>query len=127
MSLLNSDALLDLLSNKKLITPEQRKFITLEKGKQRQKLLKQFGDEQKLDKSFPDLVDIIVSFKLNAGRRKGQLLDEDSIIQAVSQVCNIPFKNTLSEEGIQQDPLKALPGKKVSPPPGADYPDANPS
>lgn len=98
MPLLNSDALLDILSKKRLITKKQRQFITLEKGKQRNKLLKQFSSERKFDKSYPDLVDVIVSFKLDAGRRKGVTLDEDTIIRAVSEVCNIPFKKL--------DPLK---------------------
>lgn len=98
MALLNSDALLDLLITKGLLTPKQKQFITLEKGKQRQKLLKKFGSDRKFDKSFPDLVDIIVSFKLFAGEKKGVILDEDSIILAVSQSCGIPFKKL--------DPLK---------------------
>ncbi|HIP83388.1 MAG TPA: type II/IV secretion system protein, partial [Desulfocapsa sulfexigens] len=92
MTLLNSEALLDILTKKGLITQKQRQFITLEKGKQRQKLLRKFGAKKKFDKSFPDLVDIIVSFKLDAGERKGVILDEDSIIRAVSKSCNIPFK-----------------------------------
>ncbi len=92
MALLNSDVLLDILIKKNLITTKQRQFITLEKGKQRQKLLKQFGADRKFDKSFPDLVDIIVSFKLDMGGQKGKTLDEDTIIQAVSQSCGIPFK-----------------------------------
>ena len=92
MPLLNSDGLLDILSKKGLITKKQRQFITLEKGKQRNKLLKKFSSERKFDKSFPDLVDIIVSFKLDAGEKKGITLDEDSIIRAVSEVCSIPFK-----------------------------------
>jgi general secretion pathway protein E len=98
MTLLNSDALLDLLSKKRLITPNQRQFITLEKGKQRQKLLKKFGKEGSFDKNFPDLVDIIVSFKLDVGGKKGKVLDEDTIIQAVSASRKIPFKKL--------DPLK---------------------
>ncbi len=98
MKLLNSDALLDLLLKKGLITPKQKQFITLEKGKQRQKLLKKFGADRKFDKSFPDLVDVIVSFKLHIGGKKGIFLDEDAIIQAVSEACNIPFKKL--------DPLK---------------------
>ena len=98
MKLLNSDALLDILTKKRLITPRQRQFITLEKGKQRQKLLKKFGSEREFDKSFPDLVDIIVSFKLDRGGKKGIPLDEDSIIKAVSQSCGLPFKKL--------DPLK---------------------
>ena len=98
MAFLNSDALLDLLIKKGLLTPKQKQFITLEKGKQRQKLLKKFGADRKFDKSFPDLVDIIVSFKLFIGEKKGTILDEDSIILAVSQSCGIPFKKL--------DPLK---------------------
>ncbi|WP_300465514.1 GspE/PulE family protein [Desulfobacula sp.] len=98
MTLLNSDALLDLLTKRGLITPKQRQFIVLEKGKQRQKLLKKFGKEEGFDKNFPDLVDIIVSFKLDAGGVKGKVLDEDTIIMAVSQSRNIPFKKL--------DPLK---------------------
>ncbi len=92
MKLLNSDALLELLIKKGLITPKQRQFITLEKGKQRQKLLKKFGVDKSLDKNFPDLVDVIVSFKLNAGGIKGKALTEDMIMQAVSQSCGMPFK-----------------------------------
>ena len=98
MKLLNSDALLDILLKKGLITPEQKQFITLEKGKQRQKLLKKFGPDKEFDKSFPDLVDVIVSFKLDVAGKKGVVLDEDTIIQAVSQSCGIPFKKL--------DPLK---------------------
>ncbi len=98
MKLLNSDALLDILIKKRLITPRQRQFITLEKGKQRQKLLKKFGSEREFDKSYPDLVDIIVSFKLDRGGKKDIPLDEDSIIKAVSQSCGLPFKKL--------DPLK---------------------
>ncbi|MEA3467972.1 MAG: GspE/PulE family protein [Thermodesulfobacteriota bacterium] len=92
MALLNSDALLDILIKKGLITAEQRQFITLEKGKQRQKLLKRHSVDRQLDKNFPDLVDIIVSLKLDKGGTKGKPLDEDTIIQAVSQSCGIPFK-----------------------------------
>lgn len=92
MALLNSDALLDILSKKGLITQKQRQFITLEKGKQRQKLLKKFGAGQEFDKNLPDLVDIIVSFKMDTGGKKDTPLDEETIIRAVSQSCNIPFK-----------------------------------
>ncbi len=92
MTLLNSDTLLDILFKKGLITGKQRQFITLEKGKQRQKLLRKSPAERKIDKNFPDLVDIIVSFKLDAGRQKGVLLDEDTIIRAVGSVCKMPFK-----------------------------------
>ncbi len=92
MTLLNSDGLLEILQKQGLITQRQRKFITLEKGKQRNKLLKKFGADRKFDKSFPDLVDIIVSFRLDAAEKEGDPLDEDTIIRAVSKACNIPFK-----------------------------------
>jgi general secretion pathway protein E len=98
MAFLNSDALLDLLVKQGLLTPKQKQFVILEKGKQRQKLLKKFGADRRFDKNFPDLVDVIVSFKLFAGEKKGVILDEDSIIQAVSQSYGIPFKKL--------DPLK---------------------
>jgi len=92
MKLLNSDALLDILLKKRLITAKQKQFITLEKGKQRQKLLKKFGADREFDKSFPDLVDVIVSFKLDIQGKKGITLDEDTIIQVVGQSCGLPFK-----------------------------------
>lgn len=92
MTLLNSDALLDILSHKGLLTRQQRQFITLEKGKQRQKLLKKFGPDKDFDKGFPDLVDIIVSFKLKTGPQDDIILDEDIIIRAVSESCGLPFK-----------------------------------
>ncbi len=92
MALVNSDALLDILIKKGLITQKQRQFITLEKGKQRQRLLKKHGVDKEFDKSFPDLIDVIVSFNLDMGGKKDTPLDEDSIMRAVSQSCGIPFK-----------------------------------
>ncbi len=92
MPLLNSDALLDIIQKKGLISQKQRKFITLEKGKQRNKLLKKFGADRKFDKSYPDLIDVVVSFKLDAGGKKDTPLDEDMIMRAVSESCGIPFK-----------------------------------
>ncbi len=97
MGLLNSDALLDLLLEHELITVEQRKFIILQKGKQRQKLLQMHGgrrlaDNRQLNKGFPDLVDIIVSFKLELPGKKGAYIDEDIIMRAVGKKLDIPFK-----------------------------------
>ncbi len=92
MKLLNSDALLEILEKKGLITGKQHKFITLEKGKQRQKLLKKYGADKYFDKNFPDLIDVIVSFRLNVGGKKGTTLTEDMIMQTVSQSVGIPFK-----------------------------------
>ena len=67
------------------------KFINLEKGKQRQKLLKQHGGDDPLDKNFPDLIDIIVSFNLQK-RGGDQPIDEETIMRAVGQETGLPFK-----------------------------------
>ncbi len=91
MKYLQSEALLDLLERRRLLTPQQRKFVTLEKGKQRQKLLKRFGADE-LDASFPDQVDIIVSFNFDRRGSEGEALNEEMIMQAVSLEKQIPFK-----------------------------------
>ena len=96
MGLLNSDKLLDLLVQQGLLTREQRKFVVLHKGKQRQKLLRQQaggrrGENRKPEKGFPDLVDILVSFNLEMPGKK-VFLDEESIMRAVSKELLIPFK-----------------------------------
>ncbi|MBU0665679.1 MAG: GspE/PulE family protein [Proteobacteria bacterium] len=93
MSFLNSDELLDLLQRQLLLTGQQRQKITLEKGKQRQKLLKRADDNgMDADKSYPDLVDIIASFQLEIHGRKGVVLDEEVIMQAVAYEFKLPFK-----------------------------------
>ncbi len=93
MNLLNSDELLDLLERQQMLTAQQRQLITLEKGKQRQKLLKRADDNGGgADKSYPDLVDIIASFQMEINGRKGVLLDEEVIMQAVARDCKLPFK-----------------------------------
>ncbi len=92
MRFLYGDSLLELLIKLKVLTPKQRQFITLEKGKQRQKLLKKFGSNDELDPNFPDLIDIIVSYKLEIGGNSGRLLDEDAIMRAVSHGLKLPFK-----------------------------------
>ncbi|MDP3480435.1 MAG: GspE/PulE family protein [Desulfoprunum sp.] len=92
MKLLNSDALLDLLVRQQQLTPDQRQFVILEKGKQRQKLLRQFGKEGEVDKNYPDLVEIIVSFSLSAGGNDTVPLDEECIMQAVARDQGLPFK-----------------------------------
>jgi general secretion pathway protein E len=102
MSFLNSDALLDLLVDEQILTAEQRQFVVLQKGKQRQKLLKQLGgrrqdDEQKSDRGFPDLVDVVVSLEIEPKHAKGPLTEE-MIMRAVSRGLKIPFKKL--------DPLK---------------------
>ncbi len=92
MKLLNSEALLDLLMRQRLLTADQRQFIMLEKGKQRQKLLRQFGKEGGVDKNYPDLVEIIVSFNLFSGGTESVPLDEEAIMQAVARDQEMPFK-----------------------------------
>ncbi len=91
MKFLHSEALLDLLEEEKLLTSEQRKFVTLNKGKQRQKLLKSSGRDD-LDTSYPDQIDIIVSFKFDCRGQQEKTLDEEMIMRAVSRKKRIPFK-----------------------------------
>jgi len=91
MKLLNSDALLDILVRHGKLTGEQRQFITLEKGKQRQKLLRQAQKDKTAEKVDPDLVDIIVSLQMLTGD-KGEVLDEETIMRTVSSELGIPFK-----------------------------------
>ncbi|PIE60000.1 MAG: type II secretion system protein E [Desulfobulbus propionicus] len=103
MSLLNSEQLLDILEEQRLITTRQRQFITLEKGKQRQKIIRRLSgrhkdDPDKQDKEYPDLVAIIASFNLEIPANKKEVLSEDLIMRAVSKQLNIPFKKL--------DPLK---------------------
>ena len=97
MSFLNSEELLDLLVQEKVLSPEQHQFVLANKGRQRQKLLRQFGgrrqeDESRQVKGFPDLVDVILSFGLETGGAKKVLINEDLIMRAVSRAVKIPFK-----------------------------------
>jgi general secretion pathway protein E len=92
MKFLYSDALLDLLVNRRLLTPNQRQFIVLEKGKQRQKLLKLAHGQTHLDRNYPDLIDIIISMKLEAIGKKGTVLDEEAIMRVVAGEHELPFK-----------------------------------
>ena len=92
MKFLESDALLELLVRHNKITPKQRKFVTLEKGKQRQKLLKMHGAKDEIDRGFPDLVDILISFKLQTGKRADDILDEETIMRVVADHFKMPFK-----------------------------------
>jgi general secretion pathway protein E len=97
MGLLNSEKLLDLLIGQGLLSKEQRQFVILQKGKQRQKLLQRYGgrrqgEHRKIDKGFPDLVDIVVSMNLEPPEKKGVVLTEEIVIRAVSRALKIPFK-----------------------------------
>jgi general secretion pathway protein E len=82
--------LLDLLVRQKVMTDKQRTFVSLNKGKQRQKLLKREGTDP-LDKNYPDLIDIVVSLNLNQGK-SDQLIDEEIIAEAVGKEFNLPIK-----------------------------------
>ncbi len=62
MKFLNSEGLLEVLVKLKVLTPKQRQFVTLEKGKMRQKLLRQAIKEGDVDKDYPDMVDITAGF-----------------------------------------------------------------
>lgn len=92
MKFLYSDALLELLVKANILSGKQAKFITLEKGKQRQKLLKQYGKRDEIDPNYPDLIDVIVSFKLTIDGRDDTILDEETIMRTVSQARKIPYK-----------------------------------
>ncbi len=89
---LNSDTLLDVLVKLKVLTPKQRQFVTLEKGKMRQKLVRQAAKDGEIDKEYPDLVDIIVGFNFKLQGGEGRLIDEECIIRAVAEEKNLPFK-----------------------------------
>ncbi|PID71913.1 MAG: type II secretion system protein E [Desulfobulbus propionicus] len=97
MSFLNSDKLLELLVAEGLLSEDQRQFVTLEKGKQRQKLLRQFGgrrkgDKQRFESGYPDLVAIIESLNLTIPGSDEETLTEETIMRAVGRRLKIPFK-----------------------------------
>ena len=91
MKFLYSDGLLDLLVKHKILTGKQRTFISLEKGKQRQKLLKKSTGTNQLDKNYPDLIDIIVSLNLKKGGT-GDPVDEETIMRKVGLEFKMEFK-----------------------------------
>ena len=92
MKLLNSEELLDLLVELRVLTPKQRQFVGLEKGKQRQKLLRQAGKDGEVDKDYPDMVDIVTAFNLKLPGGEGRLVDEEVIMQAIAKEKKLPFK-----------------------------------
>ena len=92
MQLLNSETLLDILIHQKVLTAKQRQFITLEKGKQRQKLLRTVDKGSEIDKNYPDMVEIITAFNMKLSGNNGRILDEETIMRAVAKEKNIPFK-----------------------------------
>ncbi|PIE65471.1 MAG: type II secretion system protein E [Desulfobacterales bacterium] len=93
MKLLYSDSLLDLLQRQGVLTQKQAQFISLEKGKKRQKLLKQHGGKNDpLDRNFPDLIDIILSFNFKKKGSQDEVLDEETIMRAVGADTHLEFK-----------------------------------
>jgi general secretion pathway protein E len=92
MQLLNSETLLDILIHQKVLTAKQRQFITLEKGKQRQKLLRTVDKGSEIDKNYPDMVEIITAFNMKLSGNNGRILDEETIMRAVAKEQNLPFK-----------------------------------
>ena len=92
MKFLNSDALLEVLVKLKVLTPKQRQFVTLEKGKMRQKLLRQASKDGEVDKDYPDMVDIIAGFNFKLQGGEGRLVDEELVMRAVAKEKNLPFK-----------------------------------
>ena len=78
MTYLNSNALLELLVQVRLLSPAQQRFILENRDKQAQQLIRQFGgrrrdDTVKLPLGFPNLVNIILSLPPSRmkSRRKG--------------------------------------------------------
>ena len=92
MQLLNSETLLDILIHQKILTAKQRQFITLEKGKQRQKLLRTVDKGSEIDKNYPDMVEIITAFNMKLSGNNGRILDEETIMRAVAKEKKLPFK-----------------------------------
>lgn len=97
MSFLNSESLLDLLVKEQVLSEQQRQYIILHKGKQRQKLLKLWSgrrhdDDHRPDKGGPDLVDIITSLELSSPGAERQQVTEEVVMRAVSRGLKIPFK-----------------------------------
>ena len=92
MKFLNSDALPDLLLKLKVLTPKQRQFVTLEKGKMRQKLLRKANKEGQVEKDYPDMVEILVGFNFKLPGGGGRLVDEELVMRAVAKENNLPFK-----------------------------------
>lgn len=92
MKFLNSDDLLDVLAKLKVLTARQRQFVMQEKGKMRQKLLRQAGKDGEIDKDYPDMVDITAGFNFKLLGGDGRFIDEEFIMRAVAKENNLPFK-----------------------------------
>ncbi|MCP4343639.1 MAG: type II/IV secretion system protein [Desulfobulbaceae bacterium] len=92
MKFLNSDALPDVLLKLKVLTPKQRQAVTLEKGKMRQKLLRQANKDGPVDKDYPDMVEVITGFNFKLLGGDGRLVDEELIMRTIAKEKNLPFK-----------------------------------
>ncbi len=92
MKFLNSDMLLDVLVKARVLSPKQREFVILEKGKQRQKLLRLASKEGEVDKDYPDMVDIVTTFNLKLIGGDGRLIDEEMVMRVVAAANKLPFK-----------------------------------
>jgi general secretion pathway protein E len=92
MRFLNSEGLLDMLVGLKVLTPKQKQFVILEKGKQRQKLLRHATKDGEGDKSYPDMVDVVAAFNFKLSNGKARVVDEELIMRAVAKHKGIPFK-----------------------------------
>jgi general secretion pathway protein E len=94
---LDSEALLDLLCEEKLMTEEQRQFVLQQKDKQRLSLLRKYGGRRRDDprqpqRPVPDLLDLVISLRLEIKGDKSKILTEELIMRAVSLRRKIPFK-----------------------------------
>jgi general secretion pathway protein E len=98
INFLNSEALLDLLCEEKLMTEEQRQFVLQQRDKQRQSLVRKYGgrrrddDPRRAQRNEPDLLDLIISLRLEIKGDKSKILTEELIMRAVSLRRKIPFK-----------------------------------
>ncbi len=92
MKFLNNDTLLDVLVKSRVLSPKQREFVILEKGKQRQKLLRLASKDGEVDKDYPDMVDIVTAFNLKLIGGDGRLVDEEMVMRAVAAENKLPFK-----------------------------------
>ncbi len=92
MEFLNSDALLDVLVKLKVLTRKQRQHVVLEKGKQRQKLIRMAAKKGSEEKQTPDLVDIIAAFNFKLQNGSDKAVDEELIMRAVAKEKKMPFK-----------------------------------
>jgi general secretion pathway protein E len=103
MSFLDSEELLDLLLEEKLLTEKQRDLVLKHKNKLLLSFTRKYGgrrrdDKRKIDKEMPDLLGILVSLRLEIQGDKTRILTEEMIMRAVSLNKKIPFKKL--------DPLK---------------------